>query len=220
MSHPDPEPSSRSRLLEAAILCFAEQGFDATGIRDIARRAKANSALVQYHFGGKTGLYAEALRHIFSSRPALVPGPPERADLPEARPRAIQAVGDMIESLLNVLIACREGSELDKASLMLVTREMQNPRADVAELVLEHMRPYSDHMQACLKILRPDLDWLAAMDYTQSILGQVVHLLHHLALIRLTRGDPGYPGDLPALARHITAFSLRGIGIPEAFPGA
>jgi len=39
-------------------------------------------------------------------------------------------------------------------------------------------------------------------------------------LIRLIRKEPDYPRDLKALARHITEFSLRGIGIPEAFPGA
>jgi len=48
----------------------------------------------------------------------------------------------------------------------------------------------------------------------------VVHLHHHLALIRLTRNQPDYPQDLQAVARHITEFSLRGIGIPEANPGA
>ena len=220
MAHADPETSSRTRLLEAAILCFAEKGFNATGIREIARKAKANSALVQYHFGGKAGLYAEALRHIFASRPVKVASPPEDAEEPGARTKAIQFLGDMIESILNQLMSCSEGSELDKASLVLVTRELQDPREAVAALILEHMRPFTDHMMACLKILRPDLDWLRAMDYSQSILGQVVHLHHHLALIRLTRNQPDYPQDLQAVARHITEFSLRGIGIPEANPGA
>jgi AcrR family transcriptional regulator len=220
MTNPDPGNSSRIRLVEAAILCFAEKGFDATGIREIAQKAQANSAMVQYHFGGKTGLYAAALRHIFSRRPVQVPSPPEDAGQPDARRRAIQALGDMIQSLLNELMACSEGSELDKASLVLVTRELQEPRESMAPLILEHLRPYTDHMRACLRILRPDLDRLSAMDYCSSIYGQVVHLQHHLALIRLLRDEPDFPRDLQVVARHITEFSLRGIGVPEAFPGA
>jgi hypothetical protein len=90
----------------------------------------------------------------------------------------------------------------------------------MAVLLLEHMRPYTDILQGCMKILRPELDWTAALDYTTSIFGQVVHLHNNLPLLRLLRGEPDYPGDLGAVARHITAFSLRGIGIPEAFPGA
>lgn len=220
MTQPEAESSSRIRLLEAAILCFAEKGFDATGIREIAQKANANSALVQYHFGGKTGLYAEALRHIFNSRPSLVEGPPASGDEPDARPRAIRAIGAMVESLLNELMACSGGSELDKASLLLVTRELQDPREDMAELVLGHLRPYMDHMLACIHVLRPELDRPEALDYVQSIFGQIVHLQSNLQLLRLTRNDPEFPRDLGAVARHITAFSLRGLGLPEAFPGA
>jgi TetR/AcrR family transcriptional regulator, regulator of cefoperazone and chloramphenicol sensitivity len=220
MTQAESELSSRTRLLEAAILCFAEKGFDGTGIREIAHRAKANSALVQYHFGGKTGLYAEALRHIFNSRPTMVPSPPESADEPDARPRAIQALANLIESLLNELMACSGGSELDQASLMLVTRELQAPRQDVAPLILEHLRPHTDHMLGCLKILRPDLDRLRALDHTNSIFSQIVHLHNNLQLIRMIREEPDYPQDLKAVARHITDFSLRGLALPEAFPGA
>ena len=219
MPNSDQDQSSRVRLVEAALLCFAEKGFDGAGIREIAQKAQANSALVQYHFGGKTGLYAAALRHVFSCRKVRVPAPPESADQADARPRAIQALGEMVQGMLNELMACSEGSELDRASLALVTRELQNPSPAVAGLILEHLRPYQDHMQACMGILRPDLDALAAMDYTQSIFGQVVHLQHNLGLIRLLRNEPDYPRNLQAVARHITEFSLRGIGIPEAFPG-
>ena len=218
MTHSDPQNSSRERLVEAAILCFAEKGFDGAGIREIAQRAHANSALVQYHFGGKTGLYAAALRHIFSRRPVRVSSPPEDPGQPGARAEAIRIVGAMILALLEEFMAASTGGELDRASLLLVTRELQAPRADMAVLLLEHMRPYTDILQGCMKILRPDLDWAAALDYTTSIFGQVVHLHNNLPLLRLLRGEPDYPGDLGAVARHITAFSLRGIGIPEAFP--
>jgi len=220
MNQPEIEPSGRLRLLEAAILCFAEKGFDGTGIREIAARAKANSALVQYHFGGKTGLYAEALRYIFGRRPVVAAEPPASPDEPEARPRAIRALGGMIGHLLEELMACSAGSELDRASLILVTREMQAPRNDMAPLILEHMRPYHEHILGCLKILRPDLDADGALAIVDSIFGQLVHLQVNLQMIRLVRKDPEYPRDLSAVARHITEFSLRGIGIPEAFPGA
>ena len=109
---------------------------------------------------------------------------------------------------------------MDQASLLLVTRELQAPREDMAAQVLEHLRPHTDHMLGCLRILRPDLGRLEALDHINSIYGQVVHLHNNLGLIRLIREEPDYPRDLGAVARHITEFSLRGMGIPEAFPGA
>ncbi len=210
---------TRTRLLEAAVYCFSEKGFDATGIREIAQRAQANSALVQYHFGGKEGLYAAALRCILSTGPVGLPTPPDPAH-PEARARAIQAIGDMVSGLLGELMACTAGNALERASLILVTREMQSPRADMAAVLLDHLRPYIDIMQVCIRILRPELDRPAAMDHNTSILGQLAYLSNNLELIRLIRAEPDYARDLGAVARHITAFSLRGLGIPEAFPGA
>jgi AcrR family transcriptional regulator len=214
------ESSAKIRLLEVAILCFAEKGFDATGIREIAQKARANSALVHYYFGGKTGLYAEALRYIFSCRPInKVVNVPVSASHPNARAEATQMLRVIINNLLHELMTCNGDSTLDRASLLLVTRELQNPREDVAQLILDHMRPFYDNVWGCIKILRPDLDWLTAIDYIHSIIGQVTHLRNYITLIRLFRNDPAYPSDLAAVSHHITEFSLRGIGSSETLPG-
>jgi len=72
---------TRSRLIESAILHFAAKGYDGTGIREIAKGAQANSALVAYHFCGKEGLYLEALKAVFSRKTSPLTGlqhPPRR----------------------------------------------------------------------------------------------------------------------------------------------
>ena len=56
---PEPEVSTRDRLVQSAERLFARNGFDGVSVRDIANDAKANSALVGYYFGGKEGLLAE-----------------------------------------------------------------------------------------------------------------------------------------------------------------
>ncbi len=124
----------------------------------------------------------------------------------------------MLEASIHEFMAARSGGELDRASLILVTREMQSPRADMPDLVVGHLRPYNEIILGCVKVLRPDLGEEEVLDHTISIFSQVTHLLNHLHILRLFRNDPEYPRDLGALARHITAFSLRGLGIPEAFP--
>jgi TetR/AcrR family transcriptional regulator len=58
--------SQREKLLAAATELFARKGFAAVSIREIARTAKANSALISYHFGSKEGLYQEVLELQFS----------------------------------------------------------------------------------------------------------------------------------------------------------
>jgi len=207
----DTQPNSRARLIEAAIHCFSEKGFDATGIREIAQRAQANSALVQYHFGGKEGLYTAALTFLFERKP-LALAPPPGTDTPGAREVAVQSLRDLLLHLLQELLQCNDSSALERAALLLITREMQNARSQALPLLMAHIRPYADHMEACLRVLRPDLDDEHRLDMSLSVFGPIFHLHTALPLVRAMRGDPGFPQDLERLADHFTSFSLRGIG--------
>src|SRR5688572_16347201 len=73
------------KLTDAAQRAFADHGFEAASVRDIARTAGVNSALISYHFGGKEGLFEEVidgtmsdlglrLGQAFSSTPDVVEG--------------------------------------------------------------------------------------------------------------------------------------------------
>lgn len=54
--------TKRELILDAAAVLFAEHSYEAVGIRDIARQANVNSAMISYYFGSKQGL----LQEIFS----------------------------------------------------------------------------------------------------------------------------------------------------------
>lgn len=224
MLPPEPEScshassSTRTRLIEAAIFCFAEKGYDATGIREIARLANANSALVQYHFGGKEGLYLETLKHIFQTHPPVVVDLPADPAAPGARAAAIRALRALILALTEELMRCSDGTPLDRAAMFLVTRELQAPRADVRSLVIAHVEPYVRQMDECLAILLPDIAPGRMLDFAMSIYGQIFHLHNNLPMVRIIRQEPDFPTDIQALADHFADFSLRGLGIPEAFP--
>jgi AcrR family transcriptional regulator len=48
----------REQLITIGRSLFAERGFDATSIEEVAARAKVSKPVVYEHFGGKEGLYA------------------------------------------------------------------------------------------------------------------------------------------------------------------
>jgi AcrR family transcriptional regulator len=57
-----PSELTRQALIEAATTVFAEKGFEGGSVRMITQKAEANQAAINYHFGGKEGLYREVLR--------------------------------------------------------------------------------------------------------------------------------------------------------------
>lgn len=67
--------ATRTSLLDAARVLFAERGYDRTTLRHIAERAGVDAALVARYFGSKEGLYLA----VFASEP-----PPDPAGGPVA----------------------------------------------------------------------------------------------------------------------------------------
>ncbi|MBD3165825.1 TetR family transcriptional regulator [bacterium] len=58
---PPEEGSPRHRILEAARVLFAEEGFENTSTRAIAERAEVNQAMIHYYFQSKDALYHRVL---------------------------------------------------------------------------------------------------------------------------------------------------------------
>src|ERR1700722_17580007 len=57
----EPSESARESLRSAAKKLFSERGFDGVRVKEVAAAAGYNPALINYHFGGKEGLYRECL---------------------------------------------------------------------------------------------------------------------------------------------------------------
>ena len=60
---------TRDALISAGTDLFARHGFEGTRVEQIARKARVNKAMINYHFGGKAGLYRAILLSLFT--PAL-----------------------------------------------------------------------------------------------------------------------------------------------------
>ena len=57
---------TRQNLLKAAQNVFSEKGFSGARVDEIARKARANKAMIYYHFGTKEELYQTVLLDLFA----------------------------------------------------------------------------------------------------------------------------------------------------------
>ncbi len=211
------EQDPKTRLIESAVRLFAEKGFDAVGIREIAQLAEVNSAAVSYHFGGKEGLYLAAVQAVMACSPAGVQelGPLPEPEAPGARAAAIRGLRDHVNAFLEEILECGQ-NEFDEWGHLLIMREMQTPHKAMEPFMREQMSPYVSHIEACIRILRPDLDQEGRMRTGIGIHGQCLIYATHRGIIQMLLDiDPYAPDQRGDLAAHIADFSLRGLGVPE-----
>lgn len=63
---------ARDKLIAAGEKLFAQRGLAGVSIRELAREAGTNSALISYYFGGKDGLYEAVLERQFAPIASLL----------------------------------------------------------------------------------------------------------------------------------------------------
>lgn len=81
-----PEPSDltgRARIRNTALRQFAERGFAATTIRDVAAAAGVSAALVRHHFGSKDGLREACDTHALAAYIDIATRGVTRGELPD-----------------------------------------------------------------------------------------------------------------------------------------
>lgn len=107
-------PHSKVAIRDAAVRLFAEQGYAATSVRDIAGRAGVDAALVIRHFGSKEALFLDTMRLEFDDLP--IDGPLE--GLGE---RLIRSLLDADDHVRGVYLALLRASDAGGISSSLRT---------------------------------------------------------------------------------------------------
>jgi len=57
---------SRKKIVNSAIVLFANKGFESTSTREICKHAGVNLSLIPYYFGNKDGLYTSIIESIIN----------------------------------------------------------------------------------------------------------------------------------------------------------
>jgi AcrR family transcriptional regulator len=194
---------TRRQLMEAAGEVFAEEGFRNATVREICRRAGANIAAVNYHFGDKETLYAEVLRYAHGmalEKYPLLLGVPADAP-PEKKLRAF-----VLSFLLRIFDKSRAAWHGQ-----LMSREMIEPTAALDSLVEERMQPMAGQLRA---IVAEILGCRSGDEHARlcgmSVVSQCVfyHHCRHVVSRLFPNQLPQNAAAIEKLADHITNFSL------------
>lgn len=119
---------ARDAILEAARASFTANGYDGATIRDVARRARVDPALVHHYFGTKRQLFAAAVDLPVDPRPviaAIVAG--DRDTVGVRLARTFLSVWDAETNRSPMVALIRSATSNEQAATMLrefITREI------------------------------------------------------------------------------------------------
>jgi AcrR family transcriptional regulator len=205
MAEASPHDPSRDRLLLAALEIFAERGFRDATVRDICARAELNPASVNYYFGSKENLYAEALTFAFRQADERYPlGRALDPDLPAAE-RLRLFIRNLLQRLLDEGPVGMHGK--------LFAREIADPTPALDRILAVTIRPRFDLLREIVpRILGADHEAEEVNRCIQSIIGQCLVYRHSRSLIdRLCPDLIDGPEAVERTADFIFRFSLAGL---------
>jgi AcrR family transcriptional regulator len=192
---------TRMRLLDAAREVFSRHSFQGATVREICRLADANLAAVNYHFGSKDGLLAEALN--FAPLAALQKANAKSSGSPGTRLR--QFLRDFMVMLLD--------EENPSSQCQIMARELADPTPALDKIVREAIVPLHAFLGKLVReIAGAKVSEAGLRRCVYSIVGQCLFYRHsHPVLQRLHPRLRYDRKEIEAIGDHIAEFSLAGI---------
>jgi AcrR family transcriptional regulator len=205
------ENSTQRRILDSAIMLFAQNGFSEVTVRDIADHAGANVAAISYYFGAKGQLIRETIRTVI-------------APLNERRLAALEAVQSgaqpiRLERVVRAMVeptvrACMsgDGPERHYARVLVLSFALRQPFVD--EVMSEQTDKVALRFVEALAEALPRTDKGTLFWRFDFMIGALLHILldpsrgHRL---RRLSGKLANTGDEHAMIEHLVAFVTAGI---------
>jgi AcrR family transcriptional regulator len=186
----------REQLILIGRQLFAEKGFDATSVEEVAARAKVSKPVVYEHFGGKEGLYAvvvdrEVLAMLNRVANALTGGHPR------------ELLGQAALALLDYIESDRDGFRV------LVRESPVGSTSGNFSSVLNDVAHQVEHVLAA-EFKNRGYDPKLAELYSQALVGMVSLAGRWWMEVRKPRKE--------AVAAHLVNLAWNGLGNLETKP--
>lgn len=201
-------PDRKAAILLAAEKLFAQYGYHAVSIRQIAAEAGVPPALVGYYYGAKHEMFHAIFAHWLPTIDARLARLAEALNGPQ--PATVHGV---VQAFVEPVLALRSSAEGEYYA-MLVARELVYRTPDTDRVLAEMFDPMAHAFIDALHQLCPTWPRARAAWAYQFAMGALLHHLVDYRVERLSHGEsqPNDTAAAPLLIDFITA------GIDAALP--
>jgi len=205
------QPDTKERILDAAEMLFARDGYHFASMRAITTEAEANIAAVNYHFGSKETL----LEEVFKRR--LIP-------LNAIRMEKLEAVRDEAEQqgrkpnpedvmrafIVPTIKFCCQDPGAEHFST-LVGRAIAEPDETVRNVFIQHIMPLFILLFGLLQKALPDLDADTVFWRLHFSIGSTAHTMRLLGNLELLPEGLNRDVDIDKLVNELMAYVTAGV---------
>jgi len=201
---------ARDRILDAAEILFAEQGFEVVSLRQITTQAAVNLAAVNYYFGSKEGLIMDVLARVVGpiNERRLAMLDEAEAEFP-GKPVAVERILEAV--FLPIITSMNESEHSRQVMLKLAGRCMSAPGAEMPEAMLRIFREVADRFCGALFVALPHLSKAEVYWRMHFTIGAMLYaLVQHETLVSISEGEVLADDAVNAL-EELIAFNAGGL---------
>lgn len=203
---------TKTKILNAAELLFAEKGFATTSLREITSDAEVNLAAVNYHFGSKKELIKALMkRYLDQLSPILVTALTKVNEQAE-QPTLEQVFTAFIEPLLTLNDYRENGTSI---FLQLLGRSYTDSQGFLRWFITTTYPDILDNFVAAVHRAYPELSSEDIFWRLHFTMGTAVFTMSSTgALIDIAQNDFDEKVDVAGVIRRIIPYVAAGVGAP------
>lgn len=200
---------ARKEILRSALTLFAQKGYHAVSVRELAKASGQNISMISYYFGGKEGLYRTLLTEFLEE---ATQGVNKILQVTSKKEMTTKSFSINLRALISLLVEMK----LNNPEIThLLQREKLNQMSLAKELQAKYTEPIAEEVLKIFdeakrkKIIRSDL----VPGIFMGLIMEAIHgyLIAHECGLTPVKVDLKFPRDKEKFIDLITELFLEGI---------
>ena len=152
---------SRTKILNASAQLFVKNGYDGTSVRQIAKEAGVNIAMISYYFKSKEGVLVDLITETSRQLREKI----EHIKSLDLKPR--ERVSKVFLTITDHFV------EHDLVSYVFGTELSLNRNRNIVDLILSIVSKNQEYIYQCIRACKPNIDETICKMMSVMILGMV-----------------------------------------------
>jgi AcrR family transcriptional regulator len=207
--------NTKTRILDAAEMLFAQNGFRNTTINLLASKARVNQAAVNYHFGSKGALVEQVISRRISPIDQKRMENLQKIKEAAARQGRRPAVEDLLRAFIAPAFVLTETVPGEKWFLVIAGRAFSEPDETIRNVFIRHFEPIFLLLDALMKEALPRLPEAVRRWRLHFVIGALSHAMRLCGSHRLPVASSPPPDNNETIVNHLVAFLTSGMNAPD-----